>query len=235
MAKRFGIALGGISGAYIAFNGAYRELVGKDQGEAVSLCAENRDFKPYRPSPAKAVLLAEYRKWLQRHGVDTKYVDISLEQGDARFGGLVASLSASGRKFFSSGFLGMSRMKNAFKKDPVIIQFPLENAISYESVSRNEVQGSLMKHLGDDEKGYPVIIHLMIEKMKGGDSYLKSWISLLPKEFSLPLAWTVDELEWLRGTSLYTATMCVAMIFCVCVEQGQHLARLVTYILMFGM
>ena len=211
MAKRFGIAFGSICGAYLAINDAYRELADKDQGRAVSLCAENRDFKPYRPSPAKVVLLAEYRNWLQRHGVDMKYVDISLEQGDARFGGLVASLSSSGRKFFSPGFLGMSRVKNAFKKDPVIISLPLENAISYDSVSRNEVQGSLMKHLENDEKGYPVIIHLMIEKMKGDDSYLKSWISLLPKEFSLPLAWTVDELEWLRGTSLYSATMCVVL------------------------
>jgi hypothetical protein len=200
------IALGiGIPGVYLGYQYAVSNI---HHGLPECAAAEDRGYKPFKPAPSMSVLLSEYRTWMKTQGVDTGNVELSVT--DPKYGGVVATLGKSGKHLFSSGWLGLSRIKNAFKEDPVLISFPVENSISNASIAKNEIHRGLMKHLmEDDVHGYPVIIHIMIEKMKGDSSYLKQWLNMLPKRFSLPLSWTLDELEWLRGTSLYAAAMCV--------------------------
>eukprot|EP00889_Picochlorum_renovo_P000611 jgi/Picre1/27641/NNA_000605.t1 len=169
------IALVSIPGIYFGYQYA---VSNSSYGLPECAAAEDRGYKPFKPTPSRSVLLSEYRTWMKKHGVDTG--NIELDVIDPKYGGVVATLSKSGRRLFSSGWLGLSRITNAFKEDPVLISFPVKNSISNESIAKNQIHGGLMKHLMEhDTHG----------------------------EIFAPLSWTLDELEWLRGTSLYAAAM----------------------------
>ena len=43
-------------------------------------------------------------------------------------------------------------------------------------------------------------------RLKGPDSKLCPWLALLPKSFSTTLFFSEQELGWLKGTTLHTAT-----------------------------
>ena len=47
-------------------------------------------------------------------------------------------------------------------------------------------------------------------RLKGPDSKLCPWLALLPKSFSTTLFFSEQELGWLKGTTLHTATRWVA-------------------------
>jgi len=186
----------------------------KSKDEAVALCSVEHvnDYRPYKPPPSRAVLLAEYRSWLLKNGCEIDKLKLDFEKRNSSSNGpVVATVSQEGGKEFQAGMLGTGRLKRIFKTDPVMAVFPGRHAISLQSVLSQDIQGPMLKELSEEdvEQGYPIIVHLMVEKMKGENSYLKSWISMLPRKTGCPLTWTMDELDWLRGTSLYHATMCV--------------------------
>lgn len=187
-----------------------------NKGDIESHCASvtsppaELDYRPVMPAPSKAVLLAEYRTWLTKHGVNISKVNINLDVEETATQGAIATLNSQGAKDFSSGFLGTRRLRRLNHNDPVLAEIPISTAINYDSVKDHHIQGPALKNLMENDgqgDGYPMAIHLMIEKMKGEKSYLKTWIKTLPNRFSCPISWTVDEIEWLRGTSLYNATL----------------------------
>jgi len=45
-------------------------------------------------------------------------------------------------------------------------------------------------------------------RFRGEESGYAPWLALLPHAFTTPLFYTPDELEQLRGTTLYQATLC---------------------------
>ena len=49
-------------------------------------------------------------------------------------------------------------------------------------------------------------------RFRGEESGYAPWLALLPHAFSTPLFYTPDELDELRGTTLYQATLCVAVL-----------------------
>ena len=206
------VLLGGIIAGYSAVSGSL--WIGKKDDEAAALCSGEQvnDYRPYKPPPSRAVLLAEYRSWLLKNGCEIEKLKMDFEKRNSNSNAsVVATVSQIGGKEFQAGLLGTRSLKRIFKTDPVMARFPGRNAISIQSVLSKDVQGPMLKQLREEdiEQGYPIIIHLMIEKMKGENSYLKSWISMLPRKTGCPLTWTMDEIDWLRGTSLYHATMYV--------------------------
>lgn len=148
----------------------------------------------------KSRLINEYKEWLRRRSIDTTNIELRADKDGGDMGCINASLSSAGRKVASRQWYSPSKIADVFKGDPVLVRYPTVDAISCDSVGSNYGGHPLE---GDTR----VIVHLLIEKLKGKNSSLNPWIAMLPKRFSLPACWTDGELEWLRGTSLYRGSI----------------------------
>lgn len=93
--------------------------------------------------------------------------------------------------------------------EATLATFPLESTITASTVSQLPQQGPILNELLEEgivDERTAVILHLVVERLRGKESPLRPWIALLPTSFSTPLFWSDDELEWLKGTALYKAT-----------------------------
>eukprot|EP00798_Chlamydomonas_sp_ICE-L_P017833 gene17833-24217_t len=94
---------------------------------------------------------------------------------------------------------------------PPLAQFPLSSAITAGNVLSTEIgKGfSWMIKQGLVDERTIIIAYLALEKARGGASLLSPWINVLPKEFHTPLYFTTQELQELRGTTLYHAAAAI--------------------------
>lgn len=150
------------------------------------------------PSTVSAALVTAYKEWLRSRGTDIKLVEL---HGGIGTDSITARLSSAGRNICLPRWFGFSRISNIFKRDPVLLSFPVLHAISKDS---SAIPKDINFSFEDESR---LIIHLLIEKLRGTSSYLSPWLAILPERFSLPMCWTDDELEWLKGTSLHKGTM----------------------------
>lgn len=210
-----GISLGGLCGAYAGAGDS--SLSGPLVESQEKECGEDRIATLFTPSyvccqscqsvessTINSRALAEYRQWLQKRGTDTTNVELKVNQDGEGYSGIYAVLSDVGKTYVSSRWFGASKVIDMFKKDPVVLSFPVMHALSYDSIAESN-PGHLIDGLERDSE-YHIIMHIMIEKMKGQKSYLNEWLQMLPRHFSQPVCWSQEELEWLRGTSLYSGS-----------------------------
>ena len=164
---------------------------------------------PVQPPQATAVSLAELRRWLERRGADICAVEIRhASESDAGRFGMFANQHACWQT--SRGIFGKLKAVVGFRGGEVsLARFPMESTLTAATISQLPRQGPIFNELLDagivDER-LAVMLHLVVEKMRGKDSPLRPWMALLPTSFSTPLFWSDDELEWLKGTALYKAT-----------------------------
>jgi len=109
------------------------------------------------------------------------------------------------------GFLGkLWGLLTWQRRRHVLASFPMSAAITQQSVTggRSAVAVSLRElvDLGMMDENLVVMASLMVERAKGGTSAFAPWLTMLPSTFSTSLYYTEDEMDALRGTTLYTAT-----------------------------
>lgn len=98
------------------------------------------------------------------------------------------------------------------KGDVPVATFPITTTLTAPTIihaSSPTTQGPILQELMDEniiDNRAAVILHLLVERLRGKESPLHPWLVLLPSEFSTTLFWDDKELEWVRGTSLYKAT-----------------------------
>lgn len=173
------------------------QKVGKSAGDSsqVAYCTD----EDQKPLILRASLIKGYQDWLESRGIDTRHVELQAEQHGDESGSIIAVLSSAGARLFNTKWFGLSRIANIFTRDPVLLSFPTQYAVSQDS---SEVSKALSL-----EGDYRIVAHLLVEKLKGDESYLHPWISVLPQSFSTPVCWTEEELQWLQGTSLHRGIM----------------------------
>lgn len=175
------------------------------------------------PTHYTAVKINELNRFLEQRGSSINAIDIKTSAHDSittldpgsQFG---VYANEQTRQLTACSFLSLPFRWAGYRRDTAIASFPIEtNAITAATViNHSSIQGpgivELLENNVIDER-MAVIVHLVIEKSKGKTSQLFPWIALLPTSFSTPLFWSKDELEWLKGTSLYHATLCVLLGF----------------------
>ena len=135
-----------------------------------------------------------YAEWLAARGV------IGLENIRLSKDGII-SLSDAGHQLFSSRWKRFGR-----RPDPaVVVAFPLtdDKVLSEATICADP---SYAKYA---DKGYNMIImYLIVERMKAEHGGADPWIRHIAAwHLSLPILWSFNEVDWLRGTSLYRAVM----------------------------
>lgn len=89
-----------------------------------------------------------------------------------------------------------------------IATFPLKNLkIDKDTILKDKLFGRQFETLGDEDESNIVILYLMFHLKLGRTSHLKPWIDVLPKEFEIPIYYTEEQLNELKGTSLHRATL----------------------------
>jgi hypothetical protein len=171
---------------------------------------------PSQPLQAAAVSLAELRRWLQQRGADVTAIDIrpaSADSSDAgRFGVFANSHTCS---LTTRGLFGKIKAVVGLNRGDVpIASFPLTSTLTAPTIVQNcsTTQGPVLEELleqGIIDERVAVMLHLVVEKLRGRNSPLRPWIALLPTKFNTPLFWDDADVEWLKGTTLYKATQYV--------------------------
>ncbi len=137
---------------------------------------------------------AGYAEWLAARGVEG-LEHVTLSQDGSTF------LSDSGHQLFQSRWKRFGR-----RPDPaVVMAFPLDGDKVLSEVTI-WADPSYAKY---SDRGYNMIImYLMVERMKaehgGGDPWIRH---IAARRLSPPIMWSFNEVDWLRGTSLYRAAM----------------------------
>lgn len=137
---------------------------------------------------------AGYAEWLAARGVcGLNNVALSKECG--------ASLSATGSGLFSSRWRRFGRTPNP----ATVMMFPLDGGrvLSGTTIAKHPSYAAYA------DRGYNlVVLYLMIERMKDAHGQADAWMrQIADRQFSAPVMWSFNEIDWLRGTSLYRAVM----------------------------
>lgn len=172
-------------------------------------------WPPVPPAPATAVTVMTLRRWLERHqGADVSAIDFKPSSTDAGRFGMFASpqiVKKASRGFWGSLKSALTLGQAGRATTISLASFPLEGAITAHSVLSTTPgeQAAILRELAAlglvDERTL-VMLHLMVERLKGRDSPLCPWIRLLPGSFSTTLYFSQEELQWLRGTTLHRAS-----------------------------
>lgn len=135
-----------------------------------------------------------YAEWLAARGVQ------GLENITRSRDGII-SLSDAGRHLFPSRWKRFGRRPDA----AVVMAFPLDGdkVLSETTICADPAYAKYA------DRGYNMIVmYLIIERMKaehgGGDPWIRH---ITARRLSPPIMWSFNEVDWLRGTSLYRATM----------------------------
>ena len=163
-------------------------------GLPIAFCdAQNASSRP--STSAKDVdSSAGYAEWLAARGVEgLDHITISADG--------TASLNSVGKQLYPS------RWKRFGRSPPpaVVVAFPLDGTqvLSEATIC---AEPSYAKYA---DKGYNMIVmYLLIERMKAEHGLADPWMDhIAGRRFSSPITWSFDEVDWLRGTSLYRAVM----------------------------
>jgi len=138
---------------------------------------------------------AGYAEWLASRGVQgVENITLSDDDGDA-------SLSDRGQHLYPSRWKRLGRNPNP----AVVMTFPLDGGrvVSESTVAADPTYAACA------EKGYDILIlYLMIERMKDEHGQADAWMHRVARrQLSAPVTWGFNEIDWLRGTSLYRAVM----------------------------
>lgn len=87
--------------------------------------------------------------------------------------------------------------------------FPLSLALTGRSAAAAQPLLGLALEEGAIDERMAVTLYLAIQARLGDRSTLAPWLALMPRQFNTPLFWNDDDLDWLRGTTLYRATLYV--------------------------
>lgn len=130
--------------------------------------------------------LDRFHQWLQVNGVDLRGCKIKYSDASKGFG-LYSSNNAS---------------------DGVLIVVPLDLAITPMRVLQDPLLGPECRALykeGDVDDRFLMMLFLILERLRKNSSW-KPYLDMLPNTYGNPLWFTDDELEELKGTTLYRAT-----------------------------
>ena len=138
---------------------------------------------------------AGYAEWLASRGVEgVENITLSDDDGDA-------SLSDRGQHLYPSRWKRLGRNPNP----AVVMTFPLDGGrvVSESTVAADPTYAACA------EKGFDILIlYLMIERMKDEHGQADPWMHRVARrQLSAPVTWGFNEIDWLRGTSLYRAVM----------------------------
>ncbi|GAB4816950.1 hypothetical protein N2152v2_003996 [Parachlorella kessleri] len=162
------------------------------------------------PVPPTAVTITKLRRCLEQRGADIAAIDIRASEKDkGRFG---VFAGAGVRHKAARSWWGSLKAGLGFGENPnvALASFPLSSAVTAGNVlGQGGQQAALLKELvelGVADERTVVMLHLIVERLKGPESKLCPWLVLLPKSFSTTLFFSEQELGWLKGTTLHTAT-----------------------------
>lgn len=152
--------------------------------------------------------------WLQQQGADIAAIDFKQSDTDAgRYGAYAtdAIRQRVARSFWGTvaGWAGAGR--NAAV---TVASFPLSSTLTAATLARHPQQGPILQQLlelGVADGRDVVMLHLAVERHRlrergpgtGGEL---AWLALLPTSFGTTLFFSELDMQWLRGTTLYTAT-----------------------------
>eukprot|EP00195_Chlamydomonas_chlamydogama_P016294 CAMPEP_0202898958 /NCGR_PEP_ID=MMETSP1392-20130828/7333_1 /ASSEMBLY_ACC=CAM_ASM_000868 /TAXON_ID=225041 /ORGANISM="Chlamydomonas chlamydogama, Strain SAG 11-48b" /LENGTH=629 /DNA_ID=CAMNT_0049585031 /DNA_START=305 /DNA_END=2193 /DNA_ORIENTATION=+ len=171
-----------------------------------------------QPAPAtstsEADKLLRLKEWLVKQGANVDLVDIRASTAGPDAGlGLFVSDKADTRKLgaCSQGIRRWwwpfgGRQPSPSQRAGALAEFPLSMAVSSSNILRDPAQGAgyswMLKHGVVDERTI-VMAYLVLERLKGQASAIAPWIDALPASFHTPLHMSADELDELKGTTLY--------------------------------
>jgi hypothetical protein len=168
---------------------------------------------PFQPQQAAAVSLAELRRWLQDRGADVTAIDLRPAAADSPDAGRFGVFANKQTCYVTTrGWFGKIKSLVGFNRGDIpIVSFPIGSTLTAPTITqaRSSTQGPVLEELMEQgliEERVAVMLHLVVEKLRGRDSPLRPWIALLPAKFNTPMFWDDADLEWLKGTSLYKAT-----------------------------
>jgi hypothetical protein len=168
---------------------------------------------PSQPQQAAAVSLAELRRWLQRRGADVDAITFCSDKAGSSDAGRFGVFANKNTCYLTTrGLLGKFKSLFGFgRSDAPIASFPLDSTLTAPTIAHacSATQGPVLEELLEQNiinERLAVMLHLIVEKLRGRESPLRPWIALLPTKFNTPLFWSDNDLEWLKGTSLYKAT-----------------------------
>lgn len=86
----------------------------------------------------------------------------------------------------------------------VIAKIPSKFSISSKGALNHPVLGPILMNYPDLQYGRtPMAVWLLYEVNLGESSFFYPWLRLLPRKLDLPMLWEKDELDELKGTSIY--------------------------------
>jgi hypothetical protein len=107
------------------------------------------------------------------------------------------------------------------RSDITIASFPLSGTLTAANLAQHPRQGPLLRQLmeqGAADARAVVLLHLTVEKQRQRQQTgsvqdgLAPWVALLPSSFCTTLFYSELDLQWLRGTTLLTATRRVPLV-----------------------
>ncbi|XP_059178140.1 actin-histidine N-methyltransferase-like [Physella acuta] len=152
----------------------------EDYPEIVGLVEKIRTIQTVLAPPEKnrADLFPGFVKWLTDHGVDTSSVEIS--------------------EFPQFGY-GLKATRD-IKENDKFLQIPRKLMLTVDSAKKSSL-GSL---IAEDKilqvmPNVTLALHLLNEKLNP-ESFWKPYIDILPSKYSLPLYWSSEHLQYLKGS-----------------------------------
>lgn len=168
---------------------------------------------PSQPLQATAVSLSELRRWLQNRGANVTAIQFCSATADSSYAGRFGIFANAHTRYLTTrGLFGKFKALLGFNRGDVpIASFPLGATLTAPTIIQAccATQGPVLKELLEQDiidERVAVILHLVVEKLRQRESPLRPWIALLPSKFNTPLFWNDNDLEWLKGTTLYKAT-----------------------------
>lgn len=168
---------------------------------------------PNRPPTAVKVAIAEFRRWLELRGVNMTGIEVTSESSRDPEGFAVV-LNDQGRSMIRRKWLrGLLNPASLLfgHKEVTMATFKLDTSlINVKYLLQVPGQGpifSRLLHEGMANEHEAVILHLAVELARGEDSELYPWVQLLPSTLNMPLFWSEQELDMIRGTALHRATV----------------------------
>lgn len=104
--------------------------------------------------------------------------------------------------------LGLLNLGGEIKEDEVYLKIPYNRLVIgrqfiFHDRQVNQTFAEITRLYGDNIK-YQIILYLLYQKFVQRDkSYWKPYLDMLPEKFSVPLYWNKDDLEYLRGSTIF--------------------------------
>ncbi|CAM6096871.1 unnamed protein product [Calypogeia fissa] len=134
--------------------------------------------------------LQQFRQWLEVNGVQLRGCTLKPCEENTEAG------------------LGVYRT-DGHPENGILMVTPLALAITPMTALQDPLLGPVFARLFEDEEvddRLVVMLYLLVENLRGDDSFWAPYLKMLPSKFGMTLCFTEEELLELKGTSLYKAT-----------------------------